>query len=145
MHGGDFFSQQRKGSSGAPRSLLRACGRVLGVLSLTLGCPQGPQPQWDGDACLESPVQPQHCWWESPPIPTSGQVPGGHGTRRALRCACHGCRCCGAFTAAPSVARRQDKAEQPIHGWLGVGKAGCSQHHLEKRSCWVLLLFIALC
>lgn len=35
-----------------------------------------------------------------------------------------------------------DRAEHPTHGWLGAGKAGCSQHHLEKASCWMLLLFI---
>ena len=136
MHGGDFLSRLRKGSSGAPRSLLQGCGRMLGVLSLAPGVLPGPQspsgwrcPSGKSSAALALLVG-------SVPVPTSGQVPGGD--------VAHTVHVTGADAAVPSRllpvrprAHWQDKAGHP------TGKVGCSQHHLEDKSCWVLHLFIA--
>lgn len=148
MHGGDFLSWLRKGNSGAPRLLLQGCGRMLGVLSLQPG-PRGatgsPAP-----SRMEIPI-----WkvWCSPGAAGGNCLqspPPGGPWGDAVHVVPHTVHSTGPNAAVPSWllpvrprARCQDKAGPLTHGWLGFSKVGCSQHHVEGESCWVLLLFIA--
>lgn len=75
-------------------------------------------------------VQPQRCWWVRFPSPPPGRSLGR--TWRA--------HVTGVNAVVPSrllpVQSRADKARV-------TGKVGCSQHHLEAKSCWLLHPFIA--
>lgn len=123
--------------------LLQGCGRMLGVLSLALGVLPGPPSLSGGRHPPGKSSAAPALLVGSPPVPTRGRPLGGRGTHRALPCARHGCRYCSAVAASPSAApcplAGQGRASYP---WV-TGKVGCSQHHLEDKSCWVLHLFVA--